>query len=121
MGPPTLAIVALTFLQIGLVLLAHDWVQHRLDTSPGWQRLFRWVSTNSLPLHLLHTTGMAITIALLFVIFDYLPPAEPTIEWWISRPLWFFGPALATYPFLLLFAKISGRGPKPINADELAT
>lgn len=121
MGPPTLAIVALTFLQVGLVLLARDWVQHRLKTSQGWQRLFRWVNTNSLPLYLLHTTGMAITIAVLFVIFDYLPPSEPTIEWWITRPLWFFGPALATYPFLLLFAKIGSRGRQPVGADDLAT
>ncbi|MCP4306910.1 MAG: acyltransferase [bacterium] len=121
MGPPTLAIVALTFLQIGLVLLVRDWVQHRLDTSPGWQSMFGWVNTSSLPLYLLHTTGMAITIALLFVMFDYLPPSDPTIEWWISRPLWFLGPALATYPFLVLFAKISGPGHEPVGADELAT
>ncbi len=121
MGPPTLAIVALTFLQIGLVLLARDWVQHRLDTSPGWQRMFRWVNTNSLPLYLLHTTGMAMVIAALFVVFDYLPPDEPNIEWWISRPLWLIGPALATYPFLLLFTKVSGRRKDPVGADELGT
>ena len=121
MGPPTLAIVALTFLQVGLVLLARDWVQDRLDTSPAWQRLFRWVNANSLPLYLLHTTGMAMVIALVFVVFDYLPPAEPTVEWWLSRPLWFFGPALATYPFLVLFGRVSRRGREPVGADELAT
>lgn len=121
MGPPTLAIVALTFLQVGLVLLARDWVQHRLDTSTAWQRMFRWVNANSLPLYLLHTTGMAMVIAILFIAFDYLPPAEPNVEWWISRPLWLFGPALATYPFLLLFAKVSRRRREPKGADELAS
>ncbi len=121
MGPPTLAIVALTFLQVGLVLLARDWVQHQLDTSPSWQRAFRWVNANSLPLYLLHTTGMAIVIALAFVIFDYLPPDQPTTEWWISRPLWLFGPALATYPFLLIYGKVTGRSQTQKGADELAT
>lgn len=121
MGPPTLAIVALTFLQVGLVLLSRDWIQHRLDTSPIWQRTFRWINGNSLPLYLLHTTGMAIVIAAGFVLFDYLPPNQPTTEWWLSRPVWLFGPALATYPFLLLYGRVTGRNQTQKGADELAT
>jgi hypothetical protein len=121
MGPPTLAIVALTLLQVGLVLLVRNWVQHRLDTSRRWQQAFRWVNTNSLPLYLLHTTGMAIAIAIIFAVFDYLPPAEPNAEWWLSRPLWLIAPAVATYPFLRLYAKMTGRRTKPVGADELAT
>ncbi len=109
MGPPTLAIVALIMLQIGLVLLAKDWVSHRLDTSPTWQRAFRWVNDNSLPLYLLHTTGMAIALAAVFLGFDYLPPDEPTAEWWLTRPLWLAAPAVATYPFLLLYQALTRR------------
>ncbi len=103
MGPPTLAIVALIIFQVGLVLLAKDWVSARLETSPHWQRAFRWVNENSLPLYLLHTTGMAIAIALIFVAFDYLPPDEPNAQWWLTRPLWLLAPAAATYPFLLAY------------------
>ncbi len=103
MGPPTLAIVALIMFQIGLVLLAKSWVTNRLDTSSRWQRTFRWVNDNSLPLYLLHTTGMAIAIVIIFLAFDYLPPGEPNTEWWLTRPLWFLAPALATYPFLTLY------------------
>ena len=120
MGPPTLAIVALTVLQVGLVLLIRDWVTHRLDTSSAWQRVFKWVNTNSLPLYLLHTTGMAIAIAAIFVLFDYLPPDEPTAEWWISRPLWFIAPAAATYPFLLLYRRVTSSSGRRKGADELA-
>ncbi len=108
MGPPTLAIVALTLLQVGLVLLARDWVINKLDTSQGWKRTFRWVNANSLPLYLLHTTGMAIAIAVIFVATDYLPPGEPTIEWWITRPIWLVAPALATYPFVLGYGAATG-------------
>ncbi|MDJ0954212.1 MAG: acyltransferase family protein [Acidimicrobiia bacterium] len=107
MGPPTLAIVALTLLQVGLVLLARDWVMTKLDTSPAWQRTFRWVNGNSLPLYLLHTTGMALAIVVIFVATDYLPPAEPNAEWWLTRPIWLIAPALATYPFLVLYARVT--------------
>ena len=61
------------------------------------------MNDNSLPLYLLHTTGMAIAVAAIFLVFDYLPPGEPTTEWWLTRPLWLAAPALATYPFLLLY------------------
>jgi len=108
MGPPTLAIVALTLLQVGLVLLTRDWIEGKLESSAGWKRMFRWVNANSLPLYLMHTTGMAIAVVLIFVVFGYLPPGEPTAEWWLSRPLWLIAPALATYPFLLLYGWVAG-------------
>jgi hypothetical protein len=121
MGPPTLVIVALTVLQVGLVLLARGWVEDRLASSSAWQRLFRWVNANSLPLFLLHTTGMAIVVTAIFLLFHYLPPDEPSLEWWASRPLWLLAPAAATYPFLLAYSKVTGRGRERKGADELAT
>ena len=109
MGPPTLAIVALIMFQIGLVLLAKDAVTDKLATNPRWQRTFRWVNENSLPLSLLHTTGMASAIAVIFLVFDYLPPDQPNTHWWLTRPLWLLAPALATYPFLRLSRLLSRR------------
>ena len=52
---------------------------------------------------------MAIAIAVLFLAFGYLPPSEPTTEWWLTRPLWLAAPALATYPFLLLYQFVTRR------------
>jgi peptidoglycan/LPS O-acetylase OafA/YrhL len=109
MGPPTLTIVALIVLQIGLVLLARDWVVGRLETSRKWQRMSTWVNTNSMALYLFHTTGMAIVVALAWVLFKYVPPAEPTTEWWLTRPLWLIGPALATYPLIIGLRKLINR------------
>ena len=94
---------ALIIFQVGLVLLAKDWVTTRLNENERWKRTFAWVNSNSLPLYLLHTTGMAIAIALTFLATGYLPPGEPNGEWWLTRPLWFVAPAAATYPFLLLY------------------
>lgn len=107
MGPPTLAIIALIILQVGLVLLLRDWVLRQLNESDAWQRLFGWVNTNSLPLYLFHTTGMALALALLFLVLDYRPPADPTPEWWLTRPLWLVLPAICTYPFLVAYRKIA--------------
>jgi hypothetical protein len=109
MGPPTITIVALTFLQIGLVIVIRPWVMERLDTDPRWKRLFGWVNTNSLPLYLFHTTGMAIAIVAIFGVFSYLPPGAPTIQWWLTRPLWLIAPALATLPILWLYRRTIAR------------
>lgn len=109
MGPPTLTIVALTFLQIGLVIVIRPWVMDRLETNQRWQRAFAWVNANSLPLYLFHTTGMAIAIVALFGLFRYLPPGEPNLEWWLTRPLWLVAPAIATLPILALYHRTVGR------------
>ena len=99
----------MTPLQVGLVLIVRDRVLHRLHTNQRWQRLFRWVNENALPLYLFHTTGMALVVAALFLVFGYLPPDQPTSEWWISRPLWLVAPAVATYPFLVAYRRITNR------------
>lgn len=109
MGPPTLAIVALTLLQVGLVLIARPWVMGKLETSNGWKRLFSWVNENSLPLYLLHTTGMALALAAGFLLFNYVPPNEPTTEWWLTRPVWLITPALFTYPLMRGLARLTRR------------
>ncbi len=103
MGPPTLAIVALILLQVGLVILIRPWVLDKLTTDARWQWTSRWVTEHSLPLYLFHSTGMAIVVAVLFVAVGYLPPAEPTAEWWLTRPLWLLAPLVATYPFLRVY------------------
>lgn len=111
MGPPTLAIVGLTFLQIGVVILIRDWVLHRLETDLRWRRLFVWVNENSLPLYLFHSSGMAIVVALAFALFGYVPPSEPTTEWWLTRPLWLLAPFLATWPILTAYRRAVGAAP----------
>lgn len=116
MGPPTLAIVALTILQIGVVLLVRSFVVDRLATHRRWQRMSVWVNANSMGLYLFHTTGMALVVAALYLAFDYLPPGEPTIGWWLTRPVWIVGPAVATYPFLRLYRRVTA--PDRVDAVE---
>ena len=109
MGPPTLAIVGLILLQVGIVLLVRPWVLARLESSATWQRVATWVNANSLPLYLFHTTGMAVAIAVVFLVFGYRPPGQPSLEWWATRPLWLLAPAAATYPFLVAYGRLTNR------------
>jgi surface polysaccharide O-acyltransferase-like enzyme len=108
MGPPTLTIVALTFLQIGLVLLIRPWVFERLEHDARWKRSFGWINENSLPLYLFHSTGFAIALTLILWITDYLPADESSAEWWLTRPLWLIAPAIATWPILLAYRRLAG-------------
>lgn len=116
MGPPTLAIVSLTFLQVGLVLLIRPRVMAWLDRSGAAQRTLGWVNENAMPLYLFHSTGMAAAVALLFGA-GYTPPAEPTLEWWLTRPVWLIGPAAATWPLLALYRLTRRRGAAPKTAE----
>lgn len=104
MGPPTLAMVGLVLLQSGLALLLRPGVLERLETRRRWQ-WFNTVANNfALPVYLFHTTGMALAIALLYLVFGYLPPSEPDLEWWLTRPLWLLLPLVCTLPIIYLFS-----------------
>jgi len=99
MGPPTLPIVALLIFQVGLVVAYRDRI---LDVAerPLVQRLVSWLSANAMPLFLWHAVGFALFYALMRFITSV--PEEPSLLWWLTRPLWAIGPALFTIPLLAL-------------------
>ena len=99
MGPPTLPIVALLTFQIGLVI-AHRERILELTERPRIRRFVAWLSKNAMPLFLWHTVGFAIFYALMRTIASV--PEEPSLTWWITRPLWLIGPALLTVPLIAL-------------------
>ena len=102
MAPPSLAIVALVGLQCGLLLLIRPWVEARLERA-RWKRFVELMSTYSMPLYLLHTSGLAV-----FLIGGYLlnhrKPLEASVswEWWAYRPLAILLPLCVTLPLLWL-------------------
>ena len=103
MSPPTLAIVALCTLQAGGVILIRPWMVARLETRKRWQLFSEYANKFSMPVFLLHTTGLALTLAFLLLVFGYFPPPEPNLEWWLTRPLYVILPALFTAPLIYLF------------------
>ena len=103
MGPPTLPILALATLQLGLVVAFRS----RLEVwslRPLVQRGVTWLSRNAMPLFLWHSVGFAI----FFIVMRYVwrVPDSPSLVWWATRPLWLLGPALLTLPLMALSSRL---------------
>ena len=111
MAPPTLCIVALVFFQAGLVETLRPAVEPRL-VRPRWARVNDVINRFAMPLFLFHTTGMALSRAVNYAIAgDISEQTEPTLGWWLWRPLAFIGPLLFTLPVIWLFGRRWIRSP----------
>lgn len=105
MAPPTMCIVALVFLQAGLIEIIRPWIVARLER-PNWARTNDVINRFSLPLFLFHSTGMALSKGVSYAILGNRPErANPTLWWWIQRPVAFIGPLLFTLPVIYLFGR----------------
>jgi peptidoglycan/LPS O-acetylase OafA/YrhL len=92
MFPTTACIAALATFQLGVVL----WLRPRLD---AWlQRRTAWravVAANGLamPVFCWHMTAL-VAFLWLYERAGFTPAAEPTADWWLTRPVWVAGPGL---------------------------
>lgn len=111
MGPPTLPIVALCCLQVGLVVVHRQRLESWSQT-PRVERAVRWLSANAMPLFLWHSVGFAVFYA--FVHLTWSVPEGPTAVWWLTRPLWVLGPLACTTPLLAVSRLVGGRRPQPV-------
>jgi peptidoglycan/LPS O-acetylase OafA/YrhL len=113
MAPPTFVIVALLLFQIGVVELLRP-TMVRLLTRERWQRANDLINRFSLPLYLVHTTGLAIFLFLAWLLFgyeftDHTDRADIDLIWWLTRPLAVVGPLICTLPVIVLFSRIGVR------------
>ncbi len=106
MGPPTLCIVALCLLQVGLVMLVRPAVTAWLER-PGAQRVVDWATRRSMTVYLWHFVGFAMAYAVLWVAGVRVPQA-PTALWWAERPLFVLVPAAMTFPLVRSFSRFDG-------------
>ena len=105
MAPPTLCIVALLFFQAGLAEILRPSMEQLL-VRPRWIRLNDVINRFALPLFLFHTTGMAISRAVNYALNGGSNEAsEPSLGWWLYRPLAFIGPLIFTIPVIWLFGR----------------
>ena len=105
MAPPTLCIVALVLFQAGVAEVLRPKLEARLDR-PRWARVNETINRFSMPLFLFHTTGMALHRAARYALAGNRNEArEPTLGWWLYRPLAFIGPLLFTLPVIFLFGR----------------
>lgn len=105
MAPPTLCIVALVVFQAGVAEVIRPWLQTRLER-PRWNAVNATINRFSMPLFLFHTTGMALHRAARYAWSGNRNEArEPTLTWWLYRPLAVIGPLLFTLPVIYLFGR----------------
>jgi len=105
MAPPTLCIVALVAFQAGFAEVIRPRVQARL-VRPRWTAFNDTINRFSMPLFLFHTTGMALHRAARYAWDGNRNEArEPTLHWWLYRPLAVIGPLLFTLPVIYLFGR----------------
>lgn len=105
MAPPTLTIVALVLFQAGVAEVIRPRMERRLQR-PRWSRANDTINRFSMPLFLFHTTGMAFSRAARYAWAGQTNEAtEPTLWWWLSRPVAFVGPLLFTLPVIFLFGR----------------
>ncbi|MGS0685875.1 acyltransferase family protein [Nakamurella sp. GG22] len=106
MAPPTVCIVALTVFQVGFAELTRPLVLHALGRGGAFAKATTVFTRFALPLFLFHTTGMALSRAVEWSIFGtQVEGTEPTMTWWLLRPVAIIGPLLATLPVMYLFGR----------------
>ena len=106
MAPPTVCIVALTVFQAGVAELLRPSVLHALGKGGAFAKATTVFTRFALPLFLFHTTGMALSRGVEWSIFGTQTEAvEPTLMWWLLRPVSIIGPLLATLPVIYLFGR----------------
>jgi hypothetical protein len=101
--PTTVPIAALALLQCGLLLLLRPRLDAWLAGERAWKRV-EWAGRYALPAYLLH---MIAVVALILVseACGVRFNARPTVEWWLTRPLWF----AAVLVFLAPLLKVAKR------------
>jgi peptidoglycan/LPS O-acetylase OafA/YrhL len=105
MAPPTLCIVALVAFQAGVAMWIRRWVLERLQTRQRWKTVNEVVNRFSLPLYLFHSTGMALSRSVGYVILHRIGSPIPDKGWWATRPIAWVGPLLWTLPIIWLFGR----------------
>lgn len=110
MAPPTFVIVALLVFQIGVVELLRPTMQELLQRE-RWKRANDVINRFSLPLYLVHTTGLAIFLFLAWLLFgyeftDHTDNPHLTLMYWLTRPLAIVGPLICTLPVIALYTKV---------------
>ncbi len=117
MAPPTVCIIALTIFQVGVAELLRPWILRVLAKGKLFARFVAVLTRFALPLFLFHTTGMALSRAVEWTIFGTESEAtQPSLTWWLLRPISIIGPLLATLPVIYFFGRKYQSSPVPVTA-----
>ncbi|GII96275.1 acyltransferase family protein [Sinosporangium siamense] len=104
MAPPTLALLAVCFGQIGLALLLRTRI-NRLAARPRVAAVAAWAAPRMMTVYLWHMTALAVVTGVVIVGVGFSTPTPWTFPWFAGWPLWLALLAGALWPLLRCFAK----------------
>ncbi len=111
-SPPTVALVALTVLQLGLALLVRPAADRWLARPRVWTAVIA-VNARAMTLFLWHLTALvlvAVTVVPTGILGDH---AAGSTGWWLTRPAWLLVLAVALVPLVALFGRFERLGGRP--------
>jgi hypothetical protein len=121
--PPTVAMLAIGFVQGGLILLFAEPISRWLRNLRAWTVVIL-VSRIIMTVYLWHITALLALVGLSLLVGGVglgEPPGEPA--WWLWRPVWFAALIAALLPFVLVFSPLEAgsrrshaRAPGPARA-----
>lgn len=112
-NPPTMAIVALTVWQVGLIMLIRPGLTRWLQRARVWAGVI-FVNAQIMTMFLWHQTAMLVAAGILLPLGFPQPPAG-SAAWWATRPLW--GAALVVF-LAVLVLPLGGLERSPGKGDR---
>jgi hypothetical protein len=109
--PPTLIYLLVGVWLIGLALLARPALDPWL-LRPGPWRLTVLINSRIMTLFLWHMTAYLVAVILLWPL-GFGRPTEPTLRWWLERPVWVLVPGMVLLGLVAVFGRFETLGRRP--------
>ncbi len=107
-SPPTLALLAATAFQLGLVVLLRDPARRWLRRTWPW-RLVVAVNTVVFTVFLWHMSAVVLLVGLLHAVGQLPTPTVATAHWWLWRPPWLLMLAVVLAALVAVFGRLETR------------
>ncbi|MFC4585296.1 acyltransferase family protein [Sphaerisporangium corydalis] len=104
MAPPTAALLAVAFGQIGLAMLLRPWIM-RLASRPVAGRVVAWAGPRMMTVYLWHMSALFVVAGVTVVGLGVATPAPFGAPWLAGWPFWLGALALTVWPLIRLFAR----------------
>lgn len=104
MLPPSVCVIAVGVVQLGVVMLARPALQRWLQRPRVWRAT---VAANAvvMTLFLWHITGLVLAAVAAYLLGLPLPPIG-SARWWAEKPLWLLAAAVVTTGLVLLLSPV---------------
>jgi peptidoglycan/LPS O-acetylase OafA/YrhL len=113
--PTTVGVAVLATFQLAVILLIGAWLERWLERRGPWKAVVA-VNAVIMTVFVWHMTALLIAIGT-YESLGFELASEPTLAWWLERPLWVVFPAVFMVPLLAIFHPVESRtAPEPTRS-----